>query len=120
VLSLRHFAPFDFAHGAGQSDLTTNKNKMTARHAPDPWFGKDKAQHFVVSFLTTGAVSYSAQHRWNRDRSQGVKWGLALSLSLGICKEIRDLRHPGSRASVRDLAADLLGSACGALLVSWW
>jgi len=95
-------------------------NKTAVRHASDPWSGKDKAQHFVVSFLATGAVSYSAYHRWNCGRSQSVKWGLGLTLSLGICKEIRDLFHPDARASLRDIAADLFGAACGALLVSWW
>jgi uncharacterized protein YfiM (DUF2279 family) len=99
---------------------TTSWDQTPVHISSDPWFGKDKARHFVVSFLVMGAVSYSEQHRWNCGRSQGVKWGFGLTLSLGICKEIRDLRHPESRASLRDLAADLLGAACGALLVAWW
>jgi uncharacterized protein YfiM (DUF2279 family) len=118
--SERPVAPFDFAQGAGRPD-PTQYDKMTSVHrSPDPWFGRDKAQHFVVSFLTTGAVSYSARRRWNCTRPQGVEWGLGLTLSLGVGKEIRDRFHPDSRASLRDLAADLLGAACGVLLVSWW
>jgi uncharacterized protein YfiM (DUF2279 family) len=115
------FRPFFENWGRAEDEFQMPPgDEIRVRRAPDPWFGTDKAQHFVVSFLVMGAVSYSEQHRWNCSRSQGVKWGFGLTLSLGICKEIRDLRHPESRASLRDLAADLLGAACGALLVAWW
>jgi putative lipoprotein len=112
--------PAENGNGSECESRTSSGDQIPVHRPPDPWFGRDKARHFVVSFLTTGAAGYSAQHRWKCDRARGVKWGFALSLSLGICKEIRDLRHPGASASFRDLAADLMGSACGAMLVSWW
>lgn len=90
------------------------------RETQDRWFARDKAQHFVASFLMAGAAGYSVNHRWNRGRSQGVQWGFGAALSGGILKEIKDLRHPGARASLKDLAADLAGAAAGALLLSWW
>lgn len=87
---------------------------------PDRWFGRDKAQHFTVSFLAAGAAGYAAQHRWNRSRAAGVQCGFGAALSVGILKEIYDMRRPGGRASFRDIAADLAGAAGGSLMVSWW
>jgi uncharacterized protein YfiM (DUF2279 family) len=86
----------------------------------DAWFAKDKAQHFTLSFLSTGALSYLMHAKWNRCRPEGVKWGIGLTLSLGIFKEIRDIRYPKAQASLKDLFADGAGVACGILLLSWW
>ena len=95
-------------------------NGVPVCHAADPWFGRDKAQHFVVAFLSAGAAGYAARHRWNRGRTRAVRWGFGAALSAGILKEIADIRRPGGRASFRDLAADLAGAAGGSLLLSWW
>jgi putative lipoprotein len=97
-----------------------SRNRRPADGRPDPWFGRDKAQHFVVSFLMTGAVSYAAARRGDCGRRQARAWGPGVTLSLGALKELRDLRHPGSQASFRDLAADAAGAAFGTLLLSWW
>jgi putative lipoprotein len=94
--------------------------RLSISKAPDKWIGKDKARHFVASFLMTGAVSYSANHHWKCGRPESVQWGFGMTLTLGTLKEIRDIRHPGAQASLKDLAADFLGAACGALLLSGW
>lgn len=88
--------------------------------SPDAWLARDKARHFVVSFLMTGAAGYAARTHWNWNRPESVKWGVGLTLSLGVMKELRDLRHPGAQASLKDLTADVLGIASGVLLLSWW
>jgi putative lipoprotein len=107
---------------------------LDQRSTEDSWLGKDKARHFVASFLMTGAASYAARHQWHRPRFEGVVWGVGLTMTLGVIKELRDRRsgqpdqrsgspdrrHPGSRASIRDLAADLAGAAAGAALLAWW
>jgi putative lipoprotein len=88
--------------------------------APDRWFGRDKAQHFTVSFMMAGSAGYAARHRWNRGRAAGVEWGFGAAISAGILKEIFDRWRPGHQASLRDLAADVAGAAAGCVLVSWW
>jgi uncharacterized protein YfiM (DUF2279 family) len=103
---------------AGENDEPVGT--VAVRKSVDAWFAKDKAQHFVVSFLLTGAASYATRTRWNWSRPESVKWGVGLTLSLGILKEIRDLRHPRTQASLKDLTADILGVASGVLLLSWW
>jgi len=91
-----------------------------AQKSPDPWFARDKARHFTASLLTTGALSYLARVKWNRGRQESVKWGIGLTISLGLVKEIRDMRHPGAFASMKDFFADGAGAVCGTLLLSWW
>ncbi len=117
-------SPFDPLRGAGggtSPDFRKPGVSGGAVHeAPDRWLGRDKAQHFAVSFLAAGAAGYAARHHWNRGRQQGMRWGFGAALSGGILKEICDLRHPRAQASLRDLAADLAGAAGGALLLSWW
>ncbi len=86
----------------------------------DPWFGRDKAQHFVVSFLVTGAVGYTAHAKWDCTRAESVNTAVGFTISLGCLKEIRDDWRSHSQASWKDLFADLLGTVAGVLLVSWW
>jgi uncharacterized protein YfiM (DUF2279 family) len=106
----------------GISPCRAEENPQTAavQKSPDAWLARDKAQHFVVSMLMTGAAGYVAHTRWNWNHPESVKWGVGLTLSLSIAKELRDRRHPGSRASLKDLTADVLGIASGVLLLSWW
>jgi putative lipoprotein len=106
--------------GFGPEALNTGGFSGGSPKAPDRWSGRDKARHFTVSFMAAGAAGYEARHRWNRGRTKGVQWGFGAALSAGILKEICDMRRPGGCASLRDLAADLAGAACGCLLVSWW
>jgi uncharacterized protein YfiM (DUF2279 family) len=87
----------------------------------DRWFAADKARHFTVSFLSTGAISYTANHRWHLPPGQRLAWSAGVTVSLGIAKEIRDLRRPDrGMASLKDLGADLAGAAAAAVLVSRW
>jgi uncharacterized protein YfiM (DUF2279 family) len=109
----------------GASPCHAEENSRTGgtgafQKSPDAWLARDKAQHFIVSFLMTGAAGYAARTRWNWNRPESVKWSVGLTLSLGVMKELRDRRHPGSRASLKDLTADVLGIASGVLLLSWW
>jgi uncharacterized protein YfiM (DUF2279 family) len=41
---------------------------------------------------------------------------VSVALSLGLIKELWDGRRPGNHFCTKDLAADIAGTACGALL----
>jgi uncharacterized protein YfiM (DUF2279 family) len=86
----------------------------------DSWFGTDKAQHLAASFIMTGAVSRTLHVRGHESRSLSLAAGVGCTVSLGGLKEILDGRTGLGHASWKDMAANLLGAGCGALLLSWW
>jgi uncharacterized protein YfiM (DUF2279 family) len=86
----------------------------------DPWFGTDKARHFTASFILTGAVSRTLHVRGRESRNRSLAAGIGCTVSLGGLKEILDRRTGRGQASWKDMAANLLGVGCGALLLSWW
>ena len=83
----------------------------------DTWLGKDKAQHFITSFLLVsfGSVWHSVHH--DNGPGQDVRFGMGLTLGLGIAKEFMDLSVPNGRFSWKDIVADLAGMGLGGLLL---
>lgn len=83
----------------------------------DPWSGPDKVRHFGASALIAAAA---AQHEKNQNASdcQAFRFGITVSASAGLAKEVIDehIRHVGW--SWRDLAADGLGVLAGSLIVA--
>lgn len=69
-------------------------------------FGKDKALHFIFSFLVTLAVYLG---------TGALVYAAGIALLLGICKEIHDDTH-GGRWAWWDLAADGIGILLAAIL----
>jgi putative lipoprotein len=86
----------------------------------DSWTGMDKARHFTASFIITGASAYWMKHEENRNAHASLAAGMGFAFSLGIAKEIGDMRKPGNFFSWKDLAADAAGVLAGSLLVAWW
>jgi uncharacterized protein YfiM (DUF2279 family) len=76
------------------------------------WVAPDRQVHFAGSLAI--AASLRVEGRTTRD-------AVALAFGVGIAKEIYDAalkpRRLGRGASRKDLVADLLGAAAGALLV---
>jgi len=83
---------------------------------PDPWFGRDKAIHFSVSFALAGNA-YADSSAFTKRTCIRVLSGVGVALSAGIAKELAD-RYDGGDASWRDLAWDAVGTATGTL-VAW-
>lgn len=84
----------------------------------DSWFGKDKADHFLVSaFLTAGAYYFLAEEqRYNKQQAIGGSFGFAFSI--GLSKEIRDGFLKGRAGSIKDIVADVLGIGATLILYS--
>lgn len=84
-----------------------------ARPPEDPWFGRDKALHFVASAAIQGATHALL-------RSRGVEYGpasrgaAAVTLTVGVAKEWRDKRRGGD-PSARDVVWDVAGMTAGAV-----
>jgi len=85
--------------------------------ARDAWFGRDKADHLTLSAGLT-AAQYYALHRESALSSRRSLQAAALStLVLGMAKEVYDATARRRCASVKDLAADVLGVALTIFLI---
>lgn len=97
------------------SDLSGKLNQvvkqMTASKRKDPWLGKDKFQHFLVSAFLTGYTYLALNESLDVSKDHATVWGGSVSLSLGIGKEALDLKSKKGHASFKDLLADVLGVA---------
>lgn len=103
------------SHSARHKQFDAAKITFTLN---DSWFGRDKVHHFLASaFIATSAYYFSREQQGLSNlRSQQI--GIGFSFSLGLLKEIRDGRKTYNSFSVKDLVADILGTAFGVLLVS--
>lgn len=63
-----------------------------------------------------GLGYHLATREGDRGRVAARNVTVSATLVLGIAKETRDAASPGNRFSAKDLAADILGTACGAAL----
>lgn len=88
----------------------------------DAWLARDKAQHFLASFMLTGAVMTRLRIHEGWSRSDTRIAGAGITFGLGLTKEGRDLfkQAPYGRFSWKDLAADLVGIILGVFLLEWW
>jgi putative lipoprotein len=80
----------------------------------DPWFGRDKALHFGVSFGLAGGA-YTLAAPWLKPPRWRALTGFSVAFAAGLAKEAWDATGHGD-ASVRDLTWDLVGSLSGTLL----
>ena len=84
---------------------------------PDRLFGEDKLQHFFVSALATG-LSAGAARAAGLDADESLMLGAAAGVSLGVAKELLDLRRPQETASLLDLGWDVAGVGAATILVA--
>ena len=76
----------------------------------------DKLKHFGVSLLFGAAGESVLHYSTDINGGQKVLFGTLLGTVPGLLKEWVDSTREGNRFSGGDLAADFLGSFCGALL----
>lgn len=82
----------------------------------DGWFSADKAKHFFVSAFIQSA-SYSLLRTTGLSHKVSLAGASAMTLSLGVGKELRDKRDGGD-PSLKDLTWDAAGMAAASGLLS--
>lgn len=91
-----------------------------AERPPDRWIARDKALHTGGSFLLVLSGQYVLTDKARLSNAEALPVSAGTTLALGLLKEVADSRRPrGPHFSWRDLAADALGIALGALVVAW-
>ena len=79
----------------------------------DSWFGVDKGQHFVGSFIGTILLSQVNNRCFNIDKLNSQRIGMSVVLSVGLTKEIFDSRKVNNYFSWKDLLANAAGIIAG-------
>ena len=82
---------------------------------PDRFFGEDKLKHFFTSFVVTSLAASGARAAGlSADESLWI--GAGTGATVGILKEVSDLRREGATASLYDIVWDLGGVGAAAAL----
>ena len=85
----------------------------------DDWLGADKATHAGVSFALAAGGALALRAGMDASRSDARALAVGTTLALGVTKEVADARRPRAPLfSWRDLAANAVGAALGALAAS--
>jgi len=113
ILSLS-FHQQGYTLGKNKSHRSENKVKKVE----DKWLGWDKAGHFLISGFLAGS-SYSIYHQsFNNDNESSIYFASIFSLSIGVGKEISDMRKPKDKFSYKDIIFDVLGISAGLFIAS--
>jgi len=86
---------------------------------PEAWIARDKALHLSASFLLTLAGQYVLTDKTAMSDGDALPVAAGAALALGLAKEVADSQRPNyPHFCWRDLAADAVGVALGALVVA--
>jgi uncharacterized protein YfiM (DUF2279 family) len=84
----------------------------------DSWWGADKVTHAVTGFTIAGFTAGVARNIMHNTDKGTVAISISVPLGLGVMKEWYDWKHPNHhQASIKDLAAGLLGAAIGSAFI---
>src|SRR5688572_32720087 len=96
--------------------IASSASVRAAEPDPDPWIGRDKALHFVVSASIAGA-GYGVTTAFANDRWKAFAIGGAAALAAGALKEGYDATGRGD-PSWKDFGWDVVGAVVG-LAIAW-
>jgi len=102
---------------AGSNFNITDSSQTELKTIRDPWLGTDKAVHFVGSMIATVGSGVFLQGTKQYSRKHAIYVGLGFNFTLGLGKELIDSRQPHNHFSYKDLAANIVGSIVGVLLL---
>lgn len=83
----------------------------------DSFLGKDKLEHFAISAAMTASTAFVLHNHFKTKKDDAIVIGFLASFSLGGVKELVDKRIPGEKSSWKDLVADFIGCAAGAIII---
>ena len=96
----------------------SHRRENKVKKVEDKWLGWDKAGHFLISGFLAGS-SYSIYHQsFNNDKKSSIYFASVFTLSLGVGKEISDMKKPKDKFSYKDIIFDVLGISAGLFIAS--
>ncbi len=99
----------DTAYVAADSSVSESEKELKIQKWHDSFIAKDKAQHFLGSFILAGAIGLAGERFADAGKQESLLAGATISFSLGVLKEGYDSTRPRNRFSWKDLLADAAG-----------
>jgi len=99
----------DTTYVAADSSTAESAKEIKIQKWHDSFIARDKAQHFLGSFILAGTIGLAGQRFADAGKRESLQTGATISFSLGILKEGYDITRPGNRFSWKDLLADAAG-----------
>lgn len=101
---------------AAHSSSVATRLDSAAAGQTDTFLGPDKVKHFMMSAFIE-AIGFNALQAANVDRGASLGAATAVTLGIGIARELHDGRTKGL-FSLGDLTWDTLGTAAALLVIS--
>lgn len=103
---------FTFAQTPADSSIAEQVQRVN-----DPWFGKDKADHLILSSALTATQYYALHREFEMSSGRSLQAAVVSTMVIGIAKEIYDATARKRFASKKDLIADVLGIALAVIVI---
>ena len=84
----------------------------------DNWFSEDKARHVAGSMIATTFSAQIAMRRFNLSHKEAIQYGIGITFSFGLAKEVFDHTRPNNFFSWKDLIANVVGITIGVMLLN--
>jgi uncharacterized protein YfiM (DUF2279 family) len=95
--------------------LCMTLGRQAGPQPPDRFFGEDKLKHFFTSFVVTSLAASGARAA-GLDADASLLVGVGTGATVGVLKEVSDLRREGAQASLYDIVWDLGGVGAAAAI----
>jgi len=84
----------------------------------DAFLARDKLKHFIGSMITSAFFYRLSEENFAWSQTGAICFGIGITASIGIGKEVYDSQKRGGRFSWKDLLADGLGIFTGILIAT--
>ncbi len=116
MVILTTFLLFYSASVQGSGNDTLPRSDTIEMRVIDKWVAEDKFWHFGMSFALVGSSYHLFKCRLQREENRATLFSLGGTFSLGVLKELWDMKKPKGYFSYRDLIYNLLGIGVGYLV----
>ena len=93
------------------------EQKTVEHAAKDKWIAIDKVQHFSYSCLISLGVQYVLVNKLEMNEDSAMPLSMAMSFSLGIIKELRDMKGKDGFFSKKDVVANGFGVLTAGVII---
>jgi putative lipoprotein len=97
--------------------LLLSSGCATIKQAQDPWFGKDKIQHFAVSTVIGAGTAQFAKNK-GATNCDAFRAGIGMTIIIGTGKETYDKYIKGTFWNWKDMVWNLAGGFIGSAAVA--
>lgn len=104
-------------HSSPEEYRITENDSLSKPVIRDSWFSRDKGLHFSGSLILAAGMS-NVHHRFGESsKREAIRTGAAITLLVGIGKELFDSTRVNNHFSYKDLSYDIFGILIAGVLI---